>query len=275
MLENAVRICEAKFGTLFRYDGTAFHVAAEVDTPPEYAKFLKERGSFRPIAGSLLDRLMRTKTMAVTADYAAENVPGPPAKLAGARSTIDVPMLKDDQMVGFISIFRQEVRPFTDRQIELVQNFAAQAVIAIENARLLSELRQRTDDLAESLEQQTATSEVLQIISSSPGELEPVFHAMLHNAISMCEAKFGILYRHDGNRFMMAAHIGASPRLVALMRGAFKPHPDTVLGHILATKEIVAIADAREERGYREGNPVMVAQRSRRTARAVSWACRC
>ena len=110
-------------------------------------------------------------------------------------------MLKDDELIGAIVIYRQEVRPFTDKQIELVTNFAAQAVIAIENTRLLNELRQRTDDLSESLEQQTATSEVLNVISSSPGELEPVFQAMLANATRICEAKFGLMYRYDNGAF--------------------------------------------------------------------------
>src|SRR5262249_10092726 len=116
-----------------------------------------------------------------------------------------VPMLKENKLIGAIVIYRQELRPFTDKQIELVKNFASQAVIAIENTRLLSELRQRTDDLSESLEQQTATSEVLRVISSSPGELEPVFNAMLANATRICEATFGHLWLFEDNAFRAVA----------------------------------------------------------------------
>src|SRR5262249_44037191 len=137
-----------------------------------------------------------------TLDMLQTSSTAPPAKLGGARTQLAVPMLKDDGLVGAIVIYRQEVRPFTDKQIELVKNFAAQAVIAIENTRLLRELR-------ESLQQQTATSEVLQVISSSPGELEPVFTTMLQNALRICEAGIGNLFRYEDGAFREASSVNA------------------------------------------------------------------
>jgi GAF domain-containing protein len=163
-------------------------------------------------------------------------------------------MLKNEELVGTITIYRQEVRPFTDKQIELLQNFAAQAVIAIENARLLNELR-------ESLEQQTATSKVLSVISSSPGELEPVFQTMLENAVRICDAKFGVLYLYGGGKFRSAALANPSPEFEAFFkeRGEFVPDSRTALGRIIETRQTVRIVDVKTEPAYVDGEPTFVA----------------
>ena len=159
MLANATHICEAKFGTIFQFDGERFRCMAEVGSPPVFAEFLKQQGSFQPLKGSHLDRIMRTKQVSHTADYAAEGIPSPPVKFGGARSTVDVPMLKDNELVGAFSIYRQEVRPFTDKQIALLTNFAAQAVIAIENTRLLNDLNKLNQQLEQRVADQVSEIE--------------------------------------------------------------------------------------------------------------------
>jgi GAF domain-containing protein/anti-sigma regulatory factor (Ser/Thr protein kinase) len=242
MLENAVRICDAKFGILYRYDGESFLFAADVGTPREFAEFLRRRGSFQPPPGTNLDLLLRTRDLVRIADDSVGPTPGAAARVAGAKSLVSVPMLKDGVLIGAITIFRQEVRPFTDKQINLVQNFAAQAVIAIENTRLLSELR-------ESLEQQTATAEVLSVISSSPGELEPVFQAMLENATRICDAKFGNLSLFDGQAFHFGADVGSPPALAEHFRtrGSFQPVPGSLLDDVMRTKRLKCVADFAAE----------------------------
>jgi GAF domain-containing protein/HAMP domain-containing protein len=245
MLENAVRICDAKFGTLYRYDNETFAPAAEYGLPTAFSEFLGQRGSFQPIAGTLLDRLLRTRDVVRIADDSAEPVPSPATEFGGARSFVAVPMLKENALIGAITIYRQEVRPFTDKQVELVKNFAAQAVIAIENTRLLSELR-------ESLEQQTATADVLKVISSSPGALQPVFEAMLGNAVRICGAKSGNLALVDGNTMKIAAQHGAPAALEEYRSREPVVHPNSPLMRVFETKEMVVIADLMADEFYAE-----------------------
>jgi len=211
--------------------------------------------------------VMRTKQTAHLSDLAAtqayaERDPATVAgiELGGVRTAVGVPMLKNNELIGIINIFRQEVRPFTDKQIELVKNFATQAVIAIENTRLLNELRQRTADLSESLERQTATSEVLRVISSSPGDLQPVFEAMLANATRLCDAKFGLLTLYDGVKFRPVALYNVPPAY-AETRGdePFRPPPGSGHAEVLRTREVVHIDDLRSMPPYREGNSLIVA----------------
>jgi GAF domain-containing protein len=261
MLENATHLCEAHFGLIVRFDGELFHPIAELNYPARLSEFLRERGSFTPQPGSVLERLIQTKAVVQIEDDAARPTPGAPAKFGGARSTLGVPMLKDNKLVGAFVIYRTEVRPFTDKQMELVSNFAVQAVIAIENTRLLNELRQRTNDLSEALEQQTATSEVLKVISSSPGELTPVFDSMLANATHICEASLGVMLLCEGDAFRTAAIHGQLP--VAFMeqwqRGALvRRNPDLPAHQAAVSRQPVQITDLRLTPAYLAGVPLTV-----------------
>jgi class 3 adenylate cyclase len=255
ILEHATRICEARFGNLFLYDrgqGT-FRTVAMHNAPPAYAEVRME-SPIRPAPGTALRRLTRTRQAYQIADLRAE--PGylrrdpmlvAGVELAGIRTLLGVPMLRENELVGSISIYRQEVRSFTDEQIGLLKNFAAQAVIAIENARLFNELRQ-------SLEQQTATSEVLRIISSSPGELEPVFQAVLENAVHICEAKFANLFLTEGDAFRNVALYGA-PRAFEEARRKqplLKLSTGTALDRMAATKSVAQTLDAQTDPSYRD-----------------------
>jgi two-component system NtrC family sensor kinase len=251
LLENATRVCGAKFGSMLLREGDIVRQVALYNVPPAYADAYGTR-TFRPHPKGGAGQVIRTKQVAHIADLRTNPayLEGDPtivalSDLAGARTFVVVPMLRDAKLAGMISVYREEVRPFTDKQIELLTNFAAQAVIAIENTRLLNELRQRTNDLSEALEQQTATSEVLKVISTSPGELEPVFQAMLENAVRICGARFGNLFLCEGAGFRVGATHGAPPAYVDYMRSepVFFQNPKVGLGLILKTKKLYHLAD--------------------------------
>ena len=251
MLENATRICEAKFGVVFSFDGNEFHFEAQVGTPPELAEYNRAGPMPQPLPGSHLDRLRQTKRVSYTADYAAEGIPAPPVTLGGARSTVDVPMLKDNELVGAFSIYRQEVRPFTDKQIDLVKNFAAQAVIAIENARLLNELRQRTAELTVALEQQTATADVLKVISRSQFDLQLVLDNLIKTATSLCGAKRGVIFRRDGDLYRAAAFYNATPELIEFVRShPIAPGRHTITARVALERRVIHVDDLQEDTEY-------------------------
>jgi hypothetical protein len=186
-------------------------------------------------------------------------------------------MLKEGELVGAFIVSRQEVRPFAEKQIALVTNFAAQAVIAIENARLLNELRQRTTDLTASLEQQTATSDVLQVISSFPGDLQPVFDAMLEKAARICDATFGRIYRWDGDALHLVGTHNTPPAFAeaARRRSPICPDPRRPVGRMLATKTTVHIADLAAEPMYAEERDPSFVAAVDSGVYARFWTCRC
>src|SRR6516165_565627 len=260
MLENATRLCEAKFGVFFLHEGGGLiRNVASHNVPPAFAEAIRQHSVFRPAADGVFAGAMKTEQAVQIADltatrgYTERQQPTVDAvELGGVRTIVGVPMLKDNEVIGVIAIFRQEVRPFADKQIALLTNFANQAVIAIENVRLLNELRQRTDDLSEALEQQTATSEVLQVISSSPGELEPVFQTVLESATRICEAGFGVLALFDGHDLRHAASYNPPPSFVEAMRPQTPVPRDAIVRRAVETKQVVHFPNVGRSRSLQQ-----------------------
>jgi two-component system NtrC family sensor kinase len=266
LAESAARLCDADHAWLFRREGESYRWAASYGHSKEEHERIKQHMLTRQITpgrGTLIGRTVLEGKPVQIADVLAdpEYTQNPAQKIAQYRTLLGAPLLREGVPIGAIGLQRTDVRPFTDKQIELLETFADQAVIAIENVRLFDEVQGRTRELSESLEQQTATSEVLQVISSSPGELEPVFRAMLENATRICDAKFGALYTYDGNGFHAEAfHNAPSAFVEARTREpVIRPPPETPLGRVASTKRVAQVADITATRPYIEGDPFVVA----------------
>src|SRR5215471_5601520 len=251
-LEQATRVCDAKFGIVFRYESGLFHAVAWLDVPPAFHDFIVKEGTFAPKTGQLFGRLCESKAVINVVDRATDRNSSPSFRYGGARSSMAVPMLNEGELVGALFIYRTEVRPFTDRQIELVKNFAAQAVIAIENTRLLNELR-------DSLDRQTATAEVLKVISSSPGELTPVFDSVLANATQLCEASHGAMWLRESDTLRNAAFHGTLPEAFHELWHAgslIRADAGVPVARSIRERKLVIVEDLKEDKSYRTGEPL-------------------
>src|SRR4051812_19976348 len=261
LVESAARLCDADKAFIFQRDDELYRLAVNYGFSKEFEEYARQN-PMAPARGTITGRAaLEGRTVHIPDVLADPEYDGMGYQALGQyRSALGVPLQRDGETIGIFTLTRSEVRPFSDKQIELVTTFADQAVIAIENVRLFDEVQARTRDLTESLEQQTATSEVLQVISSSPGELEPVFEKMMENATRVCGAKFGTMTLLEEGTVRQAALYNVPPAYAeALGTRTFRPHPERGLGQVIRTKQVAHIADVQTNPAYLEGNPAIVA----------------
>jgi GAF domain-containing protein len=250
LAESAVRLCDAKRAVIWRFDGQVLHLVVTHNLSPENRKFL-EQNPIAPGRGSGAGRVVLERRTVHIHDVHVD-----PEYTYGARDSyrtlLTIPMLRADELLGVISIHRDEVQPFTDSQIALMETFADQAAIAVENARLLTELQAKNADLTETLEQQTATSEILRVISSSPTDVQPVFDSIAQSAMRLCEAQFAAIHWFDGQLLHFTAHHGWSPEGVEALRRTFPivPHTGSTSGRAILTRAVAHIPDALADPTY-------------------------
>src|SRR5262249_13282039 len=263
LVESAVRLCEADIGHIARpNEAGLFHTQADFGYSREFKEVLErtpiKAGRESVIGRALLEaRAVQVADVLAEPNYALIEV----QRIGGYRTVLGIPLMREGTPIGVFGLARNSVRPFSDKQMELLTTFADQAVIAIENVRLFDEVEARTRELSESLEEQTATSEVLGVISSSSGELHPVFETMLANATRICEAKFGNLFLYDGTEYRSVATHGVPPVWAEFLQRnpVIHPNPNVPLGRVAMTKQVVHIADIRMEQAYIERFPPLVA----------------
>jgi GAF domain-containing protein len=250
MLDKATRLCEAAFGVLSVVTDGGLLAHRSFSGRPEAAEFLRGSPPVRPGPRTTMGRLLAGENCVHVEDARDDDLyrSGDPGRrmmvdLAGARTLISLALRKDGDLLGAITLYREEVRPFSDKEVRLLENFAAQAVIAMENARLIAETR-------EALEQQTATAEVLQVINSSPGDLAPVFDTMLEKATRLCEADFGTLWTFDGERFQPTVVSGFGNPAMNAMRAPIRPGPNISLGRLVGGESVVHVVDVAADEDY-------------------------
>ena len=250
IVESASRLCDAVFSVVWRYDGDLLHYVASHNFTPELLDYVFKMYPKRPDRSVAAGRAILDGRIAHLPDLRADRAYAHEVTLIGNwRASLAVPMLREGKPVGVISVGKAEAVPFSERQIQLLSTFADQAVIAIENVRLFEAEQKRTRELSEALEQQTATSEVLKVISSSPSDLRPVFQSMLENSVRICEAKFGQMFLCEGDNVRIVAHLGVPAALVEwdAQRDTFRPAAEGGLARAIRTKNIIHIADFMSE----------------------------